>query len=62
MSLDECFRDKAVENELKTAVVKCINQDCPWEGLGKYYKVCRVTLSPQCCSYVVIIIAIAYSR
>ena len=37
--LDDCFKDKAVENELKTTTIKCINQDCPWEGLGRYYKV-----------------------
>ena len=39
ISLDDCFKDKAVENELKTATIKCINQDCPWEGSGQYYKV-----------------------
>ena len=39
ISLDECFKDKAAENELKTATIKCTNQDCPWEGPGKYYKV-----------------------
>ena len=39
ISLDECFKDKAAENELKTATVKCTNQDCSWEGLGKFYMV-----------------------
>ena len=37
--LDECFKDKAAENELKSATIKCINQDCPWEGPSKFYKV-----------------------
>ena len=39
ISLDEYFKDKAAENELKTATIKCTNQDCPWEGLGKFYMV-----------------------
>ena len=39
ISLDECFKDKAAENELKTATIKCTNQDCSWEGLGKFYMV-----------------------
>jgi hypothetical protein len=39
ISLDECFKDKAAENELKTATIKCTNQDCPWEGPGKFYMV-----------------------
>ena len=39
ISLEECFKDKAVENELKTATIKCTNQDCPWEGPGEFYKV-----------------------
>ena len=39
ISLDECFKDRAAENELQTATIKCINQDCPWEGPGKLYKV-----------------------
>ena len=42
ISLDECFKDKAAENELKTATIKCINQDCPWEGLGKFYMVLKL--------------------
>ena len=39
ISLDECFKDKAAENELKTATIMCSNQDCPWEGPGKFYMV-----------------------
>ena len=39
ISLNECFKDKAAENELKAATIKCTNQDCPWEGLGRFYKV-----------------------
>ena len=39
ISLDDCFKDKAAENELKSATIKCINQDCPWEGPGKFYMV-----------------------
>ena len=39
ISLEECFKDRAAENELKTAIIKCANQDCPWEGPGQYYKV-----------------------
>ena len=42
ISLDDCFKDKAVENELKTAIIKCTNQDCPWEGPGQYYKVAKL--------------------
>ena len=42
ISLDDCFKDKAAENELKTATIKCTNQDCPWEGSSKFYKVSRV--------------------
>ena len=42
VSLNECFKDKAAERELKTAIIKCINQDCPWEGPGKFYKVFKV--------------------
>ena len=37
--LNECFKDKAAENELKTTTIKCRNQDCPWEGPGQFYKV-----------------------
>ena len=46
ISLDECFKDRAAENELKTTTIKCTNQDCPWEGPGKFYKVdiCTVVL------------------
>ena len=43
ISLDECFKDKAAENELKTATIKCTNQDCPWEGPGKFYVVSTCT-------------------
>ena len=39
ISLDDCFKDKAAENELKSATLECTNQDCPWEGFGKYYMV-----------------------
>ena len=39
ISLNECFKDKAAENELKAASIKCTNKDCPWEGLGRFYKV-----------------------
>ena len=39
ISLDECFKDKAAENELKTATIKCTNQGCPWEGSGKFFMV-----------------------
>ena len=39
ISLDDCFKDKAAENELKTATIKCTNQECPWEGPSKFYKV-----------------------
>ena len=39
ISLDDCFKDKAAENELKSATIKCTNQDCPWEGPSKFYKV-----------------------
>ena len=39
ISLDDCFKDKAAENELKSATIKCTNQDCPWEGPGKFYMV-----------------------
>ena len=41
ISLDECFKDKAAENELKSATIKCTNQSCPWEGPGKFYKVAQ---------------------
>ena len=40
ISLDECFKDKAAENELKSTTIKCVNQDCPWEGPSNFYKVC----------------------
>ena len=43
ISLNECFKDKAAENELKTATIKCTNQDCPWEGPGKFYVVSTCT-------------------
>ena len=39
ISLNDCFKDKAAENELKTATIKCTNQDCPWEGPSQFYKV-----------------------
>ena len=39
ISLDECFKDKAAENELKTATIKCTNQGCPWQGPGRFYMV-----------------------
>ena len=37
--LNECFKDRAAENELKTATIKCSNQECPWEGPGQFYMV-----------------------
>ena len=40
ISLDDCFKDKAAEIELKSATIKCTNQDCPWEGPSKFYMVC----------------------
>ena len=40
ISLNDCFKDKAAENELKTAIIKCTNQNCPWEGPSKFYTVC----------------------
>ena len=39
IALDECFKDKAAENELKTAAIKCTNQGCPWQGPGRFYMV-----------------------
>lgn len=42
ISLDDCFKDKAAENELKSATIKCANQNCPWEGPSKFYKVCML--------------------
>ena len=39
ITLDELFRDKAVEREFKTTTINCTNQNCPWKGLGKCYKV-----------------------
>lgn len=39
ISLDDCFKDRAAENELKTVTIRCANQDCPWEGPGQFYKV-----------------------
>ena len=39
VALNECFKDRAAENELKTATIKCSNQECPWEGPGQFYKV-----------------------
>ena len=32
-------KDKAAENELKTATIKCTNQGCPWQGPGRFYMV-----------------------
>ena len=39
ISLNDCFKDKAAENELRTATIRCTNQDCPWEGPSKFYMV-----------------------
>ena len=39
VELSECFRDRAVELELKNSIIKCINPSCPWEGEGTYYQV-----------------------
>ena len=35
----QSFRDKAVETELKNAVIRCLNPGCPWEGEGRHFKV-----------------------
>ena len=34
-----CFRDKAVEYELRNTTLKCLNQSCPWEGESRFYQV-----------------------
>ncbi len=34
-----CFRDKAVEYELRNTTLKCLNQSCPWEGESMFYQV-----------------------
>ena len=39
ISLDECFKDKAAENELKTTIIRCTNQDCLWEGPEQFFMV-----------------------
>ena len=39
IALDDCFKDRAAENELKNATIRCTNQDCPWEGPSQFYKV-----------------------
>ena len=41
VSLDECYQDEAAENELKTATIRCANQDCPWEGPGIFFRVSK---------------------
>ncbi|XP_064401644.1 TNF receptor-associated factor 3-like isoform X2 [Halichondria panicea] len=33
-----CFRDKAVEYELRNTTLKCLNQSCPWEGESRFYQ------------------------
>ena len=58
ISLDDCFKDKAAENELKSATIKCINQDCPWEGPGKFYKV--QCINKMYSKIIVIILCINY--
>ncbi len=37
-----CFRDKAVEYELRNTTLKCLNQSCPWEGESRFYQVSTV--------------------
>jgi hypothetical protein len=43
--LQECFPDKALQQELTTLVLRCGNKDCSWKGLLNSYKahraVCR---------------------
>ena len=39
ISLDECFKDKAAEKELKTTTIMCTNRGCSWEGLGQFFMV-----------------------
>ena len=38
-SLSDCFRDRAVEYELRNSTLKCLNPSCPWEGESKFYEV-----------------------
>ena len=55
ISLNDCFKDKAAENELKTATIKCTNQDCPWEGPSQSYKVLLITNKDDCTIYTALI-------
>jgi len=35
----QCFKDKALQQELAKVTLKCRNEGCPWEGLLENYKV-----------------------
>ena len=38
-TLENCFRDGAVEYELRNSTLKCLNPSCPWEGESRFYQV-----------------------
>ena len=38
--VENCFRDRAVEYELRNSTLKCLNPSCPWEGESRFYQVC----------------------
>ena len=37
--LDDAFKDRAVQNELKKALFPCFNPSCPWIGSNTNYRV-----------------------
>ena len=44
-TLNDTFKDKAVQNELKLATFPCYNPTCPWVGSNIKYKVSDNTLN-----------------
>ena len=45
LSPSQCFRDKAAEVKLASAVLQCTNKGCPWQGEGKNLKVNKYFIS-----------------
>ena len=44
--LSDCFRDRAVEYELRNSTLKCLDPSCPWERESRFYQVCILSESP----------------
>ncbi len=39
--VDDCFKDRAVTNDLRKATLECISPGCSWKGSSNEYQVRR---------------------